>query len=161
VISNRSRLYENCPPAAPGFYSLRLVDHFFIEPLHTRFDLTITGAWRSINTQANLTYADGTPVPADQKAKGTSQHCYGEATDVSGADDVLRRAWLFALKELRPWQAILYMTLKPEGPVWIATSMHLSIPSVVETVESKRLLNIGGKYRWWRGDFPDEHLRRT
>ncbi len=84
MITNPQRLYQDCPPGAPHYYRLRLVDHYIVKPLGRLYELTISGALRQQVEQANLLYADGTKVPEEDKAKGTSQHTLGEVADLDG-----------------------------------------------------------------------------
>ena len=152
MITNPERLFQGCPPGAPHYYRLRLVDHYIVQPLGRLFELTITGALRQQAEQANLLYADGTKVPEEDKAKGTSQHVLGEVVDLDGPD--VRLAWEYAVKHLHPWQAILYLYESSEPK-----SIHLSIPSSHESIVQKTLIkwpaSPGDKgWRFWRDEWP-------
>jgi len=157
MIANPQRLWKCVPPGTVQAYKLELVDHFLLKPLAKQFGFTITSAYRSIDTQANLLDSAGNKVPDYKKAKGISQHCTGEAVDVDAGNSHKNKAlFQYAIEHLAPWQIILYLE---EGA---ATSVHLSIPSENETIVQKQLLNVDGAWRWFRGDFQDVvDLRRT
>ena len=145
MIRNPSRLYEGCPPGLPQHYALRIIEHFLLAPLGEVRDLTITSAYRSQTVQSGLYALD--PAKAARKAKGISQHILGEAVDFVPEGD-MQECFLWCLDHLRPWQAILeYDAAGPEV-------IHLSIPSSIETIRSKRLLHVGGLWRDFDGTFP-------
>jgi hypothetical protein len=143
-------LFADAKPGTPEHHSLRVVQRYLVEPILEAHGLTVTSGYRSAAKQATLTDASGAPIPAANKAKGTSQHTLGEAVDFGGNDRILREAFVFALEHLRPWQAIAYF----KGLV--CTSIHVSIPSSITTVEQKALLNLDGRYTPWTGSFPEE-----
>jgi hypothetical protein len=152
MIRNPSRLYQGCP-VIPGLrYNLRLIEWYIMAPLAAEWDIELTSAYRSTTGQAGLYVLD--EKRAARKAKGTSQHVLGEAVDfiVHGAD--IRDCFKWCL-QLRPWQAILeYHSGRPE-------CIHLSIPSAIETIVSKRLLFLDppgdepGRYENFTGSFPE------
>lgn len=151
MIRNLTRLREGCPPAAPAFYKLRILEHFLLEPLGQNFDLTIISAYRSRANQAGLYALD--PKLAARKAKGVSQHVLGEAVDFVPDGD-LTACFLWCLDHLRPWQAILeYERGKPR-------LIHLSIPSERPEIKWKRLLYLDpegpepGHFENFMGTFP-------
>ena len=148
MISNPQRLMKGVPPITIQHYKLGLVNHFYLKPLAEVFDFEITSAWRNLAAQANLTYADGTKVPEDKKAKGVSQHCEGEAVDIDGKHN--KRMYLWLLEHTRPWQIILYFEEGRTGGI------HISIPSERPEVQQKSMLNVDGRWQWYRGEFPAE-----
>lgn len=147
MITNPQRLYKNVPPGTVQAYKLTLLRHFFLEPLAKVYDFSITSAYRSINDQADLTDSSGKPVSALKKAKGISQHCMGEAVDIDG--EKCREMYQYIIEHLHPWQVILYFEDGKENGI------HISMPSENETIVSKRLLNVDGEWRWFRGDYQD------
>ena len=145
MIRNPDRLYLDCPSGVPQMYALRLIEHFFLDPLGQVWDVTITSAYRNQTAQAGLYAMD--PAKAARKAKGVSQHSLGEAVDFV-PDGNMTDCYLWCLDNLRPWQALLeYGKAGPE-------CIHLSIPSSIETIKSKRLLFVGGLWRVYDGTFP-------
>ena len=146
MILNPARLYEGCPPGVAQQYSLRLVEHFLLEPLGQVWDITITSAYRNQTAQSGLYALD--PAKAARKAKGISQHVLGEAVDFV-PEGSMTDCYLWCLDHLRPYQALLeYDKTGPE-------CIHLSIPSTIETIKSKRLLFVGGLWRVFDGTFPN------
>lgn len=154
MIRNPSRLYQGCPAVPAMRHSLKLIEWFILAPLGAVWDAEITRAYSSATGQAALYALD--PKRAARKAKGTSQHVLAEAVDfiVHGTD--LRDCFVWCLEHLRPYQAILEYA---EGR---AECIHLSIPSTVESIVSKRLLFIDpsgpepGHYQTFEGTFPPE-----
>lgn len=145
MIRNPARLYEGCPPGVPQYYALRVVEWFLLKPLGEVWDVTITSAYRNAAAQANLYALDGARVA--RKAKGISQHVLGEAVDIV-PEGSMTDCYLWCIDNLRPYQALLeYAGDKSE-------CIHLSIPSTIETVVSKRLLFVGGVWRPFDGTFP-------
>jgi len=139
MIHNLSRLYDGCPPGIEAYHRLRLIEWFLLKPLGEVWGVTITGAYRTTQAQAALTVA--------QKAKGTSQHTLGEAIDFV-PDGSMSECYTWCLDNLRPYQALLeYGNGRP-------ICIHLSIPSVVDTIVSKRLLFVDGLWRPFAGVFP-------
>ena len=99
MIRNPARLYEGCPPGVPLFYALRLIEHFFLEPLGQVWNVTITSAYRNQTRQAGLYATD--PIKAARKAKGVSQHTLGEAVDFV-PEGSITDCYLWCLDHLRP-----------------------------------------------------------
>ena len=146
MIRNPARLYEGCPPGVAQFYGLRLIEHFLLEPLGQVWDVTITSAYRNQTAQDGLYAMDAAKVA--RKAKGVSQHVLGEAVDFV-PDGSMTDCYLWCLDHLHPYQALLeYGKTGPE-------CIHLSIPSQIETIKSKRLLFVGGLWRPFDGTFPN------
>jgi hypothetical protein len=153
MIRNPGRLFDGCPPGTLQAYKLRVLEHFLLAPLGAAWDLSIGRAYSSAAGQAALYAMD--PKRAARKAKGTSQHCLGEAVDVTPEGDI-QECFLWCLEHLRPWQAILeYERGKPK-------LIHLSIPSDHPEIVSKRLLyldppgELPGHFETWMGRFPLE-----
>ena len=138
MIHNPSRLYQGSPDIIIA-HRLRLIEWFLLKPLGEVWDVTITSAYRSPQTQAALTVA--------AKAKGISQHTLGEAVDIVPVGD-MTKCYEWCLEYLRPWQALLeYANGKP-------SCIHLSIPSSIETIVSKRLIFSVGVWTPYTGTFP-------
>ena len=138
MIRNPSRLYDGSPDIIIA-HRLRLIDWYLLKPLGEVWDVTITSAYRTPQAQAALTVA--------AKAKGISQHTLGEAFDFVPAGS-MTECYEWCLKYLRPWQALL--EYKNGAP----SCIHLSIPSSIETIVSKRLIFAGGVWTPYTGTFP-------
>ena len=138
MLRNPSRLYEGSPDIII-LHRLRLIEWFLLRPLAETWDITITSAYRTPQAQAALTVA--------AKAKGISQHTLGEAFDFVPAGS-MQDCYVWCLEHLRPFQALL--EYKGGAP----SCIHLSIPSVQETIISKRLIFAGGVWQPWTGTFP-------
>ena len=139
MIRNPSRLYDHQPADNErARHSLRLIDHFLLRPLGEAWDITITSAYRTPAAQAALTVA--------AKAKGVSQHTLGEAVDVVPTGD-MKACYVWCIEHLRPWQALL------EYAAGVPSCIHLSIPSSIETIVSKRLIFSGGVWQPYTGTF--------
>ena len=138
MIRNHSRLFQGSPDIIIA-HRLRLIEWFLLKPLAEAWDFTITSAYRTPQSQAAL--------PAGVKAKGISQHTLGEAVDVV-PDGSMTECYEWCLEYLKPFQALLeYAKGKP-------SCIHLSIPSSVEGIVSKRLIYSGGVWTPYTGTFP-------
>ena len=139
MIRNPSRLYDGSPDIII-LHRLRLIDWYLLKPLAETWDIMITSAYRTPQAQAAL--------PAGVKAKGISQHPLGEAVDFVPDGD-MKACYVWCLEHLRPFQALL--EYKGAAPACI----HLSIPSSVEGIVSKRLVYAGGVWTQYAGTFPE------
>lgn len=145
MILNPARLYEGCPPGIFAYYKLRLLEHYLLKPLAEVWDFTITSAYRSTTQDAALYALD--PARAARKAKGVSQHIFGEAVDIVPKGSITD-CYLWCVDNLRPWQAILeYHGRRPE-------CIHLSLPSERPEIVQKRLLFYEGLWRNFDGPLP-------
>jgi hypothetical protein len=152
MIKNPSRLLENCPPGTHQAHSLRVLEHFLLNPLGEVWDVMVTSAYRSMTQQAGLYALD--EARSARKAKGISQHVLGEAIDAVPErkgltpEQALEECFLWCVEHLRPWQAILeYKGSRPE-------CIHLSIPSERPEIVQKRLLFYDGLWRNYDGTLP-------
>lgn len=146
MIVNPERLYVNASPGSMDHYKLTLLQFYILDPLAHWFDITVTSALRLNKDQANLRYADGTPVPAAQKAKGVSQHTLAEAFDFTCP--TMPQAFDFLVKKVPTWQLIFYIA---DGQ---AKSIHVSMPSWRTSIQKKTLLNVDGNWQNYTGTVP-------
>lgn len=139
MIRNPSRLYNGSPDIIIA-HRLRLIEWFLLRPLAEVWDISISGAYRTPQQQAAL--------PAGVKAKGISQHTLGEAVDFVPVGS-MQECYVWCLEHLRPFQALL--EYKGGAP----SCIHLSIPSSIEGIVSKRLIFAGGVWTPYTGTFPE------